>query len=146
MSRSDLDNAIDHADLSDHDRREVLAFRDLLVASHGKPPGSFTIEGPGGAPEIVASLDEKRAHVRSEVAKSAQREHHCHADNCETKTPPAYFMCPLHWRMVPRHLQALVWKHYNAGQEQGAAGVSAEYLRVTQLAIKFVAMKEKAAK
>lgn len=87
----------------------------------------------------MSDLAEKKAHVRA--AKNT-RDHDCHATGCEVQCKPAYFMCPKHWRMVPRRLQLLVWKHYSLGQEDGAARVTSEYLAVTDEAIRAVAAKE----
>lgn len=84
----------------------------------------------------------KAAYVRGEVAKGQTRPHHCHARDCNKQVPPAFFMCARHWKMVPRALQALVWAHYQPGQEKGDAGVTAEYCRVTDEAIDAVAAKE----
>lgn len=67
--------------------------------------------------------------------------HHCHAKGCEVKVPPKLLMCPRHWRMVPRALQAQVWKHYRPGQEvdkQPTAG----YLAAARAAIDAVVTKE----
>jgi hypothetical protein len=89
----------------------------------------------------MSTFSEKKAHVRA-ASKRPHRDHHCHARGCPKKTPPAYFMCPAHWRMVPRDLQAQVWDLYNAGQEDGQANVSREYLEVTDKAIAVVATKE----
>lgn len=68
--------------------------------------------------------------------------HTCHAKGCTTEVPPKMFMCLKHWRMVPRYLQRLVWKHYQPGQENGEAGVTKEYLRITDEAEKVVWDKE----
>ncbi len=84
----------------------------------------------------------KAAYVRREVAKGQTRPHHCHALECKKQVPPAYFMCPKHWRLVPDRLQAAVWRHYNPGQEKGEASVSSEYLDVTDEAIRAVAEAE----
>lgn len=87
-------------------------------------------------------IGKKVAHVRREVRKGQSRPHHCHARGCTKQVPPAHFMCAKHWNMVPRDLQRLVWKHYNAGQETGDAEVSQEYLDATDRAIAAVAEKE----
>jgi hypothetical protein len=44
--------------------------------------------------------------------------HYCHARRCQVVVEPRLLMCPRHWRMVPRPLQAAVWQHYRAGQER----------------------------
>jgi hypothetical protein len=80
----------------------------------------------------------KYDHVRNEAAKGQTRHHVCHAEGCDKQVPPAYFMCLKHWRMVPIALQRGIWKHYNAGQETGAADVTAEYLQVAIVAIEVV--------
>ena len=46
------------------------------------------------------------------------RGHHCHAFNCEVSTAPRLFMCPRHWRMVPKAMQDAVWAAYTPGQER----------------------------
>lgn len=89
----------------------------------------------------MATIREKKQHVAAEVRKP-HRIHHCHARDCNTRVPPAYFMCARHWRMVPRDLQKEVWAQYEPGQEQGTAEVSEAYLEVTTKAIEAVAKKE----
>lgn len=42
--------------------------------------------------------------------------HYCHAKDCKAICKPEFLMCPRHWRMVPRGIQTLVWKHYRLGQ------------------------------
>jgi hypothetical protein len=42
--------------------------------------------------------------------------HHCHARGCSTPVPPERLFCLRHWQMVPRNLQAAVWRHYRDGQ------------------------------
>lgn len=42
--------------------------------------------------------------------------HHCHAKNCPTPCKPEMLMCARHWHMVPKRIQAAVWKHYRPGQ------------------------------
>ena len=89
----------------------------------------------------MSAISDKRAHV---AAAKNTRDHECHATGCTTKVKPAYFMCPKHWRLVPRALQLKVWAHYRPGQEEGAASVTREYLSVTDEAIRVVAEKEAA--
>jgi len=50
-------------------------------------------------------------------------------------------MCPAHWRKVPKHIQAQVWKHYRPGQEI-RKDPTPEYLAVMQRAINAVAESE----
>lgn len=47
-------------------------------------------------------------------------------------------MCPVHWRMVPRHLQRAVWQNYREGQEIDKRP-SAAYLEAAERAIAAVA-------
>jgi hypothetical protein len=42
--------------------------------------------------------------------------HTCHARGCPAPVPPERLFCLRHWRMVPRNLQAAVWRHYRDGQ------------------------------
>lgn len=42
--------------------------------------------------------------------------HTCHARGCDEPCPPERLMCPAHWKMVPKEVQAAVWKHYRVGQ------------------------------
>lgn len=91
------------------------------------------------------SLVEKKAHVAASVRqaqKEGHRPHTCHAKGCGLSVPPAFFMCRKHWRMVPYDMQQDVWAEYNAGQEEGDAEVSEQYLKVTDVAIEHVAKKE----
>lgn len=69
--------------------------------------------------------------------------HTCHAIGCTNVVPRKMFMCLKHWRMVPRNLQGLVWKHYQPGQENGEAKVTKEYLWITDEAERVVRQKEK---
>ena len=43
--------------------------------------------------------------------------HKCHAEGCDVPVPPLMLMCLKHWRAVPSHIQAQVWRHYRPGQE-----------------------------
>ena len=38
--------------------------------------------------------------------------HTCHANQCPTSTPEKFLMCPKHWYMVPKNLQAKVWETF----------------------------------
>lgn len=67
--------------------------------------------------------------------------HNCHAHNCKTEVPPKMFMCLKHWRMIPKELQALVWKHYRTGQEIDKNPTS-QYLEVTDQIEWFVRGRE----
>lgn len=67
--------------------------------------------------------------------------HLCHAMGCAREVPPALLMCLRHWRLVPREIQRLVWKHYRKGQEIDKRP-SKEYLEVMKLAIRSVAEQE----
>ena len=87
----------------------------------------------------MGQFDKKVAYVRA--AKNT-RDHVCHAEGCEVLVKPAYFMCPKHWRMVPRALQMEIWKYFNPGQEEGEASVSREYLDAHQRAVAAVAAAE----
>jgi hypothetical protein len=69
-------------------------------------------------------------------------DHHCHAQGCATAVPPKLFMCPKHWRMVPKILQRQVWANYVPGQEISKTPTS-QYLDVTKRAIAFVASVER---
>ncbi len=68
--------------------------------------------------------------------------HTCHAIDCRTPVPPRLLMCLKHWRMVPRDLQRLVWRHYRPGQEMDKRP-TAEYLTVMKRAIDAVAMQSR---
>lgn len=67
--------------------------------------------------------------------------HHCHAVGCSAEVPPKLHMCPAHWRMVPKAVQKLVWKHYRAGQEVDK-NPSIDYLATAFVSISCVALKE----
>lgn len=64
--------------------------------------------------------------------------HRCHARGCRREVAPSLLMCPVHWRMVPRHLQRAVWQHYREGQEVDKRP-SAAYLEAAAAAIAAVA-------
>src|ERR1019366_5760370 len=67
--------------------------------------------------------------------------HHCHARGCTTPCVAERLFCPSHWFMVPRSIQADVWKHYRDGQCQDM-NPSKEWHAAADAAIGFVAMKE----
>ena len=67
--------------------------------------------------------------------------HHCHAVGCEVAVPPKMHMCLKHWRMVPRAVQDLIWKHYRPGQEIDKRPTT-EYLCTAFVSISCVALKE----
>jgi hypothetical protein len=50
-------------------------------------------------------------------------------------------MCGYHWRMVPKAVQDLIWKHYRPGQEIDKQP-SVEYICVAFVSISCVALKE----
>ncbi len=66
--------------------------------------------------------------------------HTCHAEGCNLIVPPRMLMCAAHWRRVPRHLQAAVWREYRPGQEIDK-NPTPEYLEVMQAAIESVRCK-----
>lgn len=63
--------------------------------------------------------------------------HTCHAEGCKVAVPPRMLMCLKHWRMVPKHLQREVWRHYRPGQEIDK-NPPPEYLEVMRAAIESV--------
>lgn len=69
--------------------------------------------------------------------------HTCHAIGCNKAVPPRLLMCASHWRMVPKNLQQLVWRHYRLGQEVDKQPTG-EYLKTAKLAIEAVHNKETA--
>jgi protein gp37 len=71
--------------------------------------------------------------------------HTCHARGCTVEVPPRLLMCARHWRLVPRPLQAAVWRHYRAGQEN-TKDPSRDYLQAAVAAIDAVAAREAAAR
>ena len=68
-------------------------------------------------------------------------DHLCHARDCTKVVPPRMLMCGHHWRMVPKHLQQVVWMMYEPGQET-RKDPSMTYLRAAELAIEAVAVQE----
>lgn len=68
-------------------------------------------------------------------------EHVCHAVGCTTPVPPKMHMCLQHWRMVPKAVQDLIWKHYRAGQEVDKRP-TIEYIAVAFVSVSCVALKE----
>lgn len=67
--------------------------------------------------------------------------HLCHAMGCRTEVAPRFLMCARHWRLVPKHMQLKVWKHYRKGQEIDKQP-SAEYLDAAKEAIDSVAISK----
>lgn len=68
-------------------------------------------------------------------------EHHCHAIGCEKPIPPKMHMCGEHWRLVPKAVQQLIWKHYRPGQEIDKRP-SIDYIAAAFISISCVALKE----
>lgn len=67
--------------------------------------------------------------------------HNCHAVGCEIPVPPKMHMCLKHWRMVPKAVQELIWKHYRSGQEIDKRP-TIEYIATAFVSISCVALKE----
>ena len=67
--------------------------------------------------------------------------HTCHAEGCDIEVPPRMHMCLPHWRMVPKAVQELIWKHYRPGQEIDKQP-SVEYIATAFVSISCVALKE----
>ena len=71
--------------------------------------------------------------------------HHCHAVRCETPCAPRFLMCPKHWAMVPRHLQAEVYRHFNPKQcsaDPDRPLPTKDWFTAADAAIEAVAQKE----
>ncbi len=68
-------------------------------------------------------------------------EHQCHAIGCSTPVQPKMHMCLKHWRMVPKLVQNLIWKHYRPGQEIDKQP-SLDYIVTAFVSISCVALKE----
>lgn len=56
-------------------------------------------------------------YVLNEARKPDKSGHHCHAEGCDAKVPPAMFMCKRHWFKVPTRLRNKIWDLYEPGQE-----------------------------
>lgn len=67
--------------------------------------------------------------------------HYCHAEGCEIEVPPKMHMCLTHWRMVPKAVQDLIWKHYRVGQEIDKRP-TIEYIATAFVSVSCVALKE----
>lgn len=67
--------------------------------------------------------------------------HHCHAVGCEVEIPTKLHMCLMHWKMVPRAVQDLIWKHYRKDQEIDKQP-SLEYICTAFVSIACVALRE----
>jgi len=70
------------------------------------------------------TLENKYAHVQRALMT---RDHDCHG-GCGRKCKPAHFSCPTCWRRLPVELKRAIWRTYQAGQEEGRAPVTREYL------------------
>lgn len=75
------------------------------------------------------------------TTKSRIERHTCHATGCNTRVPPAMFMCKPHWSMLPRATRNAVWLAYSVGQEM-RMDPSDEYMQVATDAIEWLAAKE----
>jgi hypothetical protein len=70
-------------------------------------------------------------------------DHHCHANDCPTRTSPAVLMCAKHWRMVPVAMQRKVWSTYKKRGSPGGEPLSwAEYYEASADAVEHVAAIE----
>lgn len=67
--------------------------------------------------------------------------HYCHAVDCGEAVPPKMHMCLKHWRMVPKGVQDLIWKHYRTGQEIDKRP-TIEYIATAFVSVSCVALKE----
>lgn len=67
--------------------------------------------------------------------------HHCHARGCDVPVPRRLLMCGAHWRLVPRQIQAAIWRTYRPGQERDTQP-SAAYLQAAAQAVVAVAELE----
>lgn len=68
--------------------------------------------------------------------------HVCHAEGCAVEVPRRIFMCPRHWRMLPRALQRLIYSTYTPGQENHLERVTTDYLDVAMVSVNVVAVLE----
>jgi hypothetical protein len=68
--------------------------------------------------------------------------HKCHAVGCQKVIPPRLLMCLKHWRMVPKEMQADIWKTYVPGQEVTKTPTN-EYLKAQQRAVAVVLIEER---
>lgn len=67
--------------------------------------------------------------------------HLCHAEGCGREVPPKMHMCLDHWRMVPKAVQDLIWRHYRPGQEIDKRPTF-EYIATAFVSVSCVALKE----
>ena len=70
--------------------------------------------------------------------------HTCHAIDCAVTTQPRMFMCPRHWRMLPKIHKDAIWRNYVHGQER-RKDPSPAYLEAAMAAIHALSEIEKAA-
>lgn len=70
-------------------------------------------------------------------------DHHCHANDCPTPTPPKLLMCAKHWARVPKAMQDKVWATFRARGTPGGDPASwADYYEACADAVEHVAMIE----
>lgn len=67
--------------------------------------------------------------------------HTCHARGCTVPVKPELLMCFRHWKIVPREIQRLVWRHYRPGQCDDK-NPSEEWHQAADAAIRAVARAE----
>jgi hypothetical protein len=51
---------------------------------------------------------------------ASDRRHPCPGPGCATRIDRHRLMCLRHWRMVPRPLQAAIWRAWNGGRGAGS--------------------------
>ena len=61
---------------------------------------------------VPPALQRPAPRPRAEV--DPMPEHFCHARGCARPVPAQMLMCARHWRLVPREIQTLLYKHWAA--------------------------------
>lgn len=108
---SEFVNMCRDADISDHDRGELLRFAQSL---------------PRNGKTATERLADKVHYVKRQ---GQTRDHHCHWPGCTQQVPPAMWGCKVHWFKLPKKLRDKIWNTYVPGQEIDMTP-SNEYLNV----------------
>lgn len=75
------------------------------------------------------------------MPKVVDLDHVCHAQGCRTPVPPSLFMCPKHWKRLPKEHRDAIWRTYQRGQEITKTP-SAAYLDAAKAAVEWMAKHE----
>jgi hypothetical protein len=117
---------------------------EQIIAADGEVLGIARVYGTDLDDQARAVLVDVFTQIRARAAGELvvpQGCHDCVVPGCPVRLHARYLMCRPHWRMVPRGLQAGVYRHYRRGQTARTA--SDDYLAAAQAAVAAVQKAER---